>query len=45
MDLKGKACVVTGGARNLGKAIAKNLLERGAKVSIGQKVQVYHVIK
>ena len=32
MDPSGKACIVTGGARGLGKEVTKRLLERGAKV-------------
>ena len=32
MDPSGKACIVTGGARGLGKEVTKHLLERGAKV-------------
>jgi len=31
MDLKGKACIVTGGAIGIGRAIVEVLLEKGAK--------------
>lgn len=34
MDLTGKVALVTGAATGLGRAIAENLLMKGAKVSI-----------
>jgi NAD(P)-dependent dehydrogenase (short-subunit alcohol dehydrogenase family) len=34
MDLEGKSVVVTGGARGIGRACARELLERGARVTI-----------
>ena len=34
MDPSGKVCIVTGGAQGLGKEVAKQLLQRGAKVRV-----------
>jgi 3-oxoacyl-(acyl-carrier-protein) reductase len=34
-DLKGKACLVTGGSRGIGRAIALELGSRGASVAVG----------
>ena len=31
MDFRGKGCIVTGGARGIGKEITEALLKRGAK--------------
>ena len=35
MEFKDKCCLVTGGARGIGKAIVISLLQNGAKVLIG----------
>ena len=34
MDPSQKVCIVTGGAQGLGKEVAKQLLQRGAKVRV-----------
>ena len=38
-SLEGKVAVITGGGRGLGKAVAIALVERGAKVVIGNTTE------
>ncbi len=45
MDLEGKVCIVTGGARGIGKGIAEALLGKGAKVLLADILWKVKLIK
>lgn len=38
-SLSGKVAVITGGSRNIGKAVAAEMIARGAKVVIGDLLE------